>query len=235
MVGRGMRIANGKEDCLLLDFAGNVLRHGPVDRVKAKKPGEPAEGDAPFKSCPECQTYVHAAVRVCPDCNYEWPAPIPKIDRKAAEDAVLSSQIAAKPVWIDRVTYSRHHKRGKPDSLKVEYWGGEFERYAEWVCFEHKGYARKKAMTWWKTRSLTAPPSSVSEALSILAASSRLETNLRKKVRGVKEPTRIWVRPNGKYFDIAKVDFDVPRDRETKKTVDSNRGAKPGNLTFLAA
>ena len=98
------------------------MRHGPVDRVKAKKPGEPAEGDAPFKSCPECQTYVHAAVRVCPDCGYEWPAPIPKIDRRAAEDAVLSSQIEAKPVWIDRVTYSRHQKRGKPDSLKVEYW-----------------------------------------------------------------------------------------------------------------
>ena len=228
MVGRGMRIANGKEDCLLLDFAGNCMRHGPVDRVKAKKPGEPAEGDAPFKTCPDCYTYVHAAVRVCPDCGHEWPAPIPKIDRRAAEDAVLSSQLDARPVWIDRVTYSRHQKRGKPDSVKVEYWGGEFERYSEWVCFEHKGFARKKAEQWWDKRwnAMGAPraPRTVTEALEYLTQGYTYG-----------EPTRIWVRPNGKYFDIAKVDFDVARDTKTDKAVDSDRSSKSGNLAFLAA
>ena len=50
-----------------------------------------------------------------------------------------------------------------------------------------------------------------------------------------REPTRIWVRPNGKYFDIAKVDFDASRKTKTEKTVDGGRGAKPGNLSFLAA
>ena len=41
MVGRGTRcigaditesIANGKRDCLLLDFGGNIRRHGPLDK-----------------------------------------------------------------------------------------------------------------------------------------------------------------------------------------------------------
>ena len=39
MAGRGTRLAPGKEDCLVLDFAGNVARHGPIDAVKPKRPG----------------------------------------------------------------------------------------------------------------------------------------------------------------------------------------------------
>ena len=34
MVGRGTRLAPGKENCLVLDFAGNVRRHGPIDLVR---------------------------------------------------------------------------------------------------------------------------------------------------------------------------------------------------------
>ena len=211
-----MRVANGKEDCLLLDFAGNCERHGPVDRVKCAAPGEAGDGEAPVKSCPECMTYVHAAVRICPDCGYEWPAPTPKISARASDDAVLSSQIQARAVTVDRVTYSRHHKRGKPDSMKVEYWCGSFDRYAEWVCFEHQGYPAKKAAQWWSERTAKPVPKTVTEALG--------------HVSQIKTPSRIWVRPNGKYFEIVKVEFD-----ETSKPVDSGSDKRAGNLKFLAA
>src|SRR5258708_31889879 len=33
MVGRGTRKADGKVNCLVLDFAGNCRRHGPVDQA----------------------------------------------------------------------------------------------------------------------------------------------------------------------------------------------------------
>ena len=36
MAGRGTRLAPGKDNCLVLDFAGNVARHGPVDAVDAE-------------------------------------------------------------------------------------------------------------------------------------------------------------------------------------------------------
>ncbi|MBK9187351.1 MAG: DEAD/DEAH box helicase [Phycisphaerales bacterium] len=58
MVGRGFRLHPGKADCLVLDFGGNVLRHGPVDAVRVKEPGA-GEGEAPAKECPRC----HAADR----------------------------------------------------------------------------------------------------------------------------------------------------------------------------
>ena len=186
--------------------------------MKAKAPGEAGDGEAPIKTCPECMTIVHASVSVCPDCGYEWPAPIPKIDRRAAQDIVLSSQIEAKPVGIDRVTYSRHEKRGKPDSLKVEYWGGNFERYAEWVCFEHKGYARKKAEKWWSKRCGLPAPTTITRALSV--------------TKSLAEPSTIWVRQNGRYFDIVEVEFDGPCK---EKEMDSGSESKRGNLAFLAA
>ena len=40
MVGRGFRLHPGKENCLVLDFGGNVLRHGPVDAIRIQA-GEP--------------------------------------------------------------------------------------------------------------------------------------------------------------------------------------------------
>ena len=38
MVGRGTRLAPGKQNCLVLDFAGNVSRHGPIDLVRPIQP-----------------------------------------------------------------------------------------------------------------------------------------------------------------------------------------------------
>ena len=36
-VGRGFRLHPGKQDCLVLDFGGNVLRHGPVDQIRVQE------------------------------------------------------------------------------------------------------------------------------------------------------------------------------------------------------
>ncbi len=48
MAGRGMRTAPGKDDCLVLDFAGNVMRHGPVDAIALpqEKTGGKGDGEA---------------------------------------------------------------------------------------------------------------------------------------------------------------------------------------------
>jgi DNA repair protein RadD len=53
MTGRAFRIHPNKKDALVLDFGGNIMRHGPVDSIKIKEPGRGA-GEAPAKKCPEC-------------------------------------------------------------------------------------------------------------------------------------------------------------------------------------
>lgn len=71
--GRLAGIAEGpKPNCLVLDFAGLVEKHGPVDMVEPKKPGK-GDGDAPIKQCPECDELLHASARVCTCCGYEFP------------------------------------------------------------------------------------------------------------------------------------------------------------------
>src|SRR5690606_13948020 len=73
MAGRGTRLAEGKENCLVLDFAGNVRRHGPIDLVRPKRPGGPGDGPPPTKICPECGTIVAIAALECLGCGFEFP------------------------------------------------------------------------------------------------------------------------------------------------------------------
>ena len=61
MVGRGFRLAPGKQNCLVLDFGGNVLRHGPVDAIQIASPEQisaaPGVGPALAK---QIWDYFHA-------------------------------------------------------------------------------------------------------------------------------------------------------------------------------
>jgi DNA repair protein RadD len=88
--GRGTRLAPGKENCLVLDFAGNVRRHGPIDLVRPKRPGDGGGGEAPTKVCPECDSIIALSATECPDCGYVFPAREVKIAPTAATLPVLS-------------------------------------------------------------------------------------------------------------------------------------------------
>jgi DNA repair protein RadD len=75
MMGRGMRIAEGKKNCLVLDFAKNIERHGPINQIKPSQKGQRRKaGQSLVKSCPSCQSYVPKASMTCPDCGYQYPA-----------------------------------------------------------------------------------------------------------------------------------------------------------------
>jgi DNA repair protein RadD len=117
IAGRGTRLAPGKENCLVLDFAGNVARHGPIDLSRPKSPRGDGEGEAPVKTCPECRSILPAAAAECPDCGYTFPPREIKIERTASTLAILST---GKAQWVDvtEIRYARHDKPGKPSSLR---------------------------------------------------------------------------------------------------------------------
>ena len=200
IAGRGMRLKPQGGDCLVLDFAGNVMRHGPVDAINPIRPKkddpEAPPGEAPAKACPDCQSIVHAAVRECPDCHYLFPPPEVAIARTAGTAAIMRLT-APEPTWepVQDVTYDRHRGRdGKPDSLRAEYLiGGSVAR--EWVCFEHSGYARQKAVAWWHERAGTAPPATVAEALD--------------RIGEVRIPVAAVPLRNGQFLNISRVKLEV--------------------------
>ena len=67
-------------------------------------------------------------------------------------------------------------------------------RHSEWVCFEHTGFPREKAVSWWRRRVPQLPaPSSVDEALQHTDA--------------LRQPIAIQVRPTGQYTEITAARF----------------------------
>ncbi len=85
LLGRGLRIAEGKKDCLVLCHSGNMVRFWqdceeffdfgmdelddgkPKDKKKAEK-----KPDAEPVKCPACR-HVHKPMPFCPDCGHEYP------------------------------------------------------------------------------------------------------------------------------------------------------------------
>ncbi len=173
-VGRGFRLAPGKTDCLILDFAQNIVRHGPVDLLKAgDRPRAKGEGESPARECPSCHRVCHASVAVCPECGYEFPKnDKPKHEAHASEAPVVSSGDPDPPREFEvlETAYAVHHKKnappGHPPSLRVSYRvGGYANWFSEWVCPAHRGYARDKFVQWWSRRSHYPAPRTVDDAL----------------------------------------------------------------------
>ncbi len=150
--GRGMRIAPGKDDCLWLDFSDTTERLGPVDTIKGRTK-KPPTGDrsAPQAICPECgEVVVPASLLLCPSCGAQMREVDQAQARQASNAAILSSQVVGHQTTHDitRVTYSSHHKPGKPLSIRVDYWEGLHVAATEWVCPLHRGFATEKAQRW---------------------------------------------------------------------------------------
>lgn len=172
MCGRGFRLHPGKQDCLVLDFGGNVLRHGPVDQIHVKDHIPNGNGEAPAKECPECHSVIAAGYAICPDCGYQFlPPDRQKHDAQASEAGILSGQVTDTEYDVLDVTYSVHTKRGAPEdaprSLRVEYRFGLNHWQSEFICVEHDGYARQKAIEWWRRHSPDPVPDTADRAMEI--------------------------------------------------------------------
>lgn len=179
MVGRGLRVDSSKKDCLVLDFGGNVQRHGTIDDLKVKPKGVSGdEGEAPVKACPECDTMVHAGLLTCPECGFEFPPPAPNHEATASDDSPLA-EVTVEEYEVTDVGYSIHKKRGSgddaPRSMRVTYYDGTEAIADEWICVEHSGFAYEKAFSWWFRRSSNRMPGTAEEAVELAQAGALAE------------------------------------------------------------
>jgi DNA repair protein RadD len=191
--GRLAALADAKPDCLVLDYGGNLARHGPFDEPFVKKPTK-GEGPAPFKECPECGSATGTASRVCPDCGHEYPPPERLVKVEADDKAILTPD----PEWVEvsEVSYGVHHKRDDPDApptLRVDYRCGLIT-HSEWICLSHAGFARSKAEAWWMRRGPVPVPGDVQAAYERCAE--------------LAVPTAIKVRMEGRYTRVIAWNFD---------------------------
>lgn len=205
MIGRGTRIAEGKTDCLVLDFGANVERHGFIDKVKPKdKSAKAEEGAAPVKQCEACQTMCPAAALQCHVCGHEFPPRTLNHGSKSYDGAMLSGQVKAEWVDVDSVLYHRHRKEGKPDSVKVTYYCG-MRSVNEWLCPNHGGYAASRYQA----------------RRSLLASGADTTDEAMDECHFWNWPSRIKIKPstyNPKYFEVVQFDYTkVERKYETQE------------------
>lgn len=146
MAGRGMRVADGKEDCLVLDFAGNVAQHGPLtDIVPPRKAGE-GKGEAPIKVCDNCYEIVSIQTQECPACGTPFPVERPDLDLTLRDDDIMQHDTQEMTVSGWRWFVHTSRASGK-QMLKVKYYGGLAETpVTEYVTLAHDGWAGQKAI-----------------------------------------------------------------------------------------
>ena len=120
--GRLAAIINSpKRNCLVLDFAGNTRRLGPInDPVIPKRKGK-GGGQAPVRICENCGIYCHASLTHCPECGFEFPRSI-KFGFHAGTEALIRDGQEFPQVElfrVDRVVYNEHRKEGRPPSIRA--------------------------------------------------------------------------------------------------------------------
>ena len=123
-----------------------------------------------------------------------FPEPEPKIETTASTEAIMN--LTAQENWepVIDVSYSRHRKPGSPDSMRVDYLVGQGRKVvSEWVCLEHSGFARQKAVQWWERISGPGAPETIDEAMARLG-------ELRK-------PDEAVLTREGKYHRIKRFRF----------------------------
>jgi DNA repair protein RadD len=230
MTGRGFRPLEGKADCAILDFGGNIKRHGRLDLLEGDK------GKGSIKTCPHCRTVAAPGDLACTMCGYEFPkresggnGAERKLSHGVEAEAapiVGGADQGEKAAWlkVNSVRYFLNAGRdGKPDTMRAEYSctipGGGWRVVKEWVCFEHGGRARETAKRWWRERwgGSSDYPDTCREAVGVITEpqwSILLRT-----------PTEIQVsRKPGKDFETIKPRFAREPDELERRLVASRAG-----------
>jgi DNA repair protein RadD len=221
MVGRGARIAEGKRQCVVLDFGGNVRRHGLLDQLNVHSPREPSGEDAPLKECTSCGALNHLSNRICTACE----APFPEMEGARGLGHAQAAGLVTgslEDFKVDRVEFSTKPKPHGPSTLQVTYHcvddNGVLYQRREWVCVEHRDesdgrqvFALEKARQWWRVRGGGEPPNTVQEAM--------------REAMLLHRPTHVLVE-SGHFSKIMPRNLVPPADRRAPKVTlhDVGRG-----------
>jgi DNA repair protein RadD len=208
ILGRGVRVAASKTNCLLLDMAGNLQEHGGLgtpytERIKGMK--NKNEG----RICPVCETLCKITAIDCPDCHYVFPeAEVRSIkhqyDADTETDTIYQGD-ALKFFNIKKVMYFPHTSKAGNAGLRIDYihegyygnktseylspWHeSEWVRHKAWKLFRDRGVKLEKPIEEY----------SINELIEL--------------AQSLKQPLSLSVKPqknNPQYTEIAGYNFDT--------------------------
>ncbi|RKJ78819.1 DEAD/DEAH box helicase [Pyramidobacter sp. CG50-2] len=215
MAGRGMRVAEGKADCLVLDFAGNVAAHGPITSVAIPKRKRAAE-KKPVRKCPECDEIVAANAKICPACGYEFPAPErkPQIMALHGRDDIMGIEPSEMELrgWFWSV---QHSSRNGLPMLRVDYDSRDFVRsisVSEYLCLMHGGFAEQKGF---KTLRYLMRCSGIAArypdamTLGVIKNEDELRELAQLMNEESRSPAKVYCVREGKYYRVVSREWKV--------------------------
>lgn len=195
ILGRGARIHEGKNDCLVLDLSGNCRKHGNPSAPRVVVPGDNKSSEAVVKICMACQAAMFASVRVCKECGAAFPPPQKPVEAAAApelaevtwgaSDAAVES-FKAQPFRskagnvMTKLSIICKRAQGLPFPVNV------------FLDFEGQSgdYPRQKARRFWGKYG--KGPGPMDTAAAVAAINSGL----------LSLPSKVSVQKNGKYHNI---------------------------------
>lgn len=215
-LGRGTRTAPGKVDCLILDYGGNVSRHGDFSKpdVKEAKKGKPSKecGNANcgemntqaarncvvcgfkftemFKPCPKCEWENDRSAQECGFCGYHWPVNEDKLDEEGK--TIVGNEAVWLPLsqWYFKVhePWQRDGEEKRPDTVLLTYKAIDGGTVKEYI-FPESWAARPKFERFWREHKGAMPiPKTSKEAV--------------ERKRELRLPKRIKAIRSGQYYNI---------------------------------
>ena len=236
-IGRVLRIHPGKEKALLIDLTTNTDKFGTdLDNLKViiNQSAQEAGKKKNEKYCPECDEKVHIAIRICPECGFEWTQEenekiiakqmpemkniIFKQDKnKADQNGELFPSIP--PTWyeVDDIDIKIHTSKQNGNKLgRIDcYYCPDESPYPNTfisVYFAlsdfYDGYAVEMAHKRWAEFSSAMFPMNVDEFMS--ARDEGL----------IKTPYRIEIDHNDKFPKLLNLEFTKPEESEESEKIE---------------
>lgn len=139
-ISRGIRLFEGKKECLLLDFTGNLRKFGTLGNPIWKYFGtEKKKVGKAQKICPACESSINIGKESCPDCGYIFTKE--QIEKELKHQAEIdmqtdmsSSKNPERIYTVGRIEYSEHTSAKGRKSFRVTYWSGRFQ-VSEYIPF----------------------------------------------------------------------------------------------------
>ena len=186
MVGRGLRTAPSKEHCTVLDFGGNIEKHGPLNDVALDHWSGKTVPPDKVRICPKCFTATED--NPCPECShsfgfsgFERKKPEDKLKKLHSTMDLLKQQTST--YKIKEIKFFEHFKGGIPSNLltdrtlRIEFINEHgICMHKEWLALNHAGFAREKATQTWQKFNSAPAPKSVRDALNLTDTIKKIDS-----------------------------------------------------------
>lgn len=198
MAVRGMRPYPGKSDCLVLDFAGVVATHGPITAIQTpKKAGNGnGSGEAPVKTCDNCNELCAISARVCSACGNPFPEP-ERGKLKLHNDDIMG--LRPREMRVTSWRWRKHIGRSSGKEMLTVTYYGVGTSVIEYVLVTNDGYAGDKARRLLSQLVTLSKTDAIRPNISVEELAETMNTG--------QPPSLITYQMEGKFFKVLRREF----------------------------